>query len=215
MAALLGAGIDVAFGRAAWLDQRLPPSLEVRLVRYEPLALLLPATHPLASMTSVPVAALAGIEIDANPVAEDVPVPPHVAAQATAPEWSDLARQFLAFSGARPTPPHVAAVGREEQAHHLIRQGLPILTGIDHADVPGGVVRALRDPVPVYPWSIVRRKGVQEAGVSVLERAAVRLAGEEGWLEVPADAWLPQPEATRRLRDELPTVIDAGLDRVP
>jgi DNA-binding transcriptional LysR family regulator len=208
--ALLGADLDVAFGRATWLDRLLPAALEARLVRLEPLALLLPGTHALASMESVPLAALEGTEIDANPVAEGPPGSAIQKDDARAPEWSDLVRQFLALSGARPTPPHATAVGLDEQSHHLARQGLPILTSADHADVPGGVVRPLRDPVPLYPWSIVHRERALGAGVSALSRAAARLAGEEGWLDVPSDAWLPEPEATRLRRGDLPTVIDAG-----
>jgi DNA-binding transcriptional LysR family regulator len=210
LAALLGAELDVAFGRATWLDRELPATLEARLVRFEPLALLLPGTHALASRTSIPLAELEGAEIDANPMAGAVRGSTIVTDHGRAPEWSDLVRQFLALSGARPTQPHVAAVGLDEQAHHLVRQGLPILTSVDHVDVPGGVVRPLRDPVPLYPWSIVHREGAIGAGVPALGRAAARLAGEEGWLDVPSDAWLPQPEATRLRRGELRTVIDAG-----
>ena len=73
------------------------PAIATKLVRWEPLGVLLPATHPLASLAVVPVAALAGIEIDVNP------------ADPEAPDWSDLVAQFLELSGARATR---AAPGR-------------------------------------------------------------------------------------------------------
>ena len=150
---LEAAELDVAFGRADW---RAVPSARVEreLIRYEPLAVLVPLGHPLAGAEPIPVAALAGVEIDLNPANPD------------APEWSDLVSQFLALTGAQATPDHIAAVGLDDQAHHLVRQGLPILTSLDHVDVPGGVVRPIVDPVPIYPWSMVWRPGSHPAGLA-------------------------------------------------
>ena len=108
--------------------------------------MLLPADHPLAALPAVRLAALRGEVVDANPY------------DTRALEWADLVRQFLALTGARSTPPHVPAIGLEEQGYHLVRQGVPILTAIDHIEVPGGVVRALVDPVPLYAWSLIRRR---------------------------------------------------------
>jgi len=118
---LQAAEIDVACGRARWRGQRVPAATEIELLRFEPLALLLPAGHPLGRGGSVPVEALRGLEIDANP------------AQPDAQEWSDLVIQFLDLAGARPTPDHVSAIGLDDQAHHLVQLGLPILTSVDHA----------------------------------------------------------------------------------
>lgn len=179
------AEVDVAFGRAEWLDQVVPAGIDRRLIRFEPLAVLLPADHPLAALDPVPIRELAGLEIDVNP------------AHGEAPEWVDLGRQFLALAGAVATPPHLPAVGSENQAHHLVRQGLPILTGADHVPVPGGVVRQLIDPVPIYPWSMVRLRRLNRAVREPVERATLRLADDLGWLELPDGAWLPEPEASR------------------
>ena len=180
--------IDLALGRADWVGRSSKTGLSTRLIRLEALAVLLPAAHPLATERDVPVAALAGMEVDVNLANPD------------APEWSDLSRQFLALSGASATPPHLPAVGVEEQAHHLTRQGVPILTGVDHAPIPGGVVRRLVDPVPIYPWSLVWRSGLQPRILAPVETAAADLAAEGGWLELPDGAWLPEPEASRGLR---------------
>ena len=178
--------IDVALGRADWVG-RPPMGLRSRLIRLEPLALLLPAEHPLAAEEVVPVAALQDMELDVNIANPD------------APEWSDLSRQFLALSGAFPTPPHLPAVGLEEQAHHLTRQGLPILTGIDHQAIPGGVVRRLVDPVPIYPWSLLWRSGLPSRILAPIEVAAVEVAEADDWLAMPDGAWLPEPESSRGL----------------
>jgi DNA-binding transcriptional LysR family regulator len=181
--------IDVALGRADWLGQRPQPHLERVLVRWEPLAVLLPASHPLAVAEVVPVEALHGAEIDAN---LDSP---------EAPEWSDLARQFLALAGARPTPPHLPAIGLDNQADHLVRQGLPILTGLDHVDVPGGVIRKIVQPTPLYAWSIVWRRGMDSRAVAAVNGAGDQLAAAHRWLKRPDDAWLPEPEASRTAAD--------------
>jgi DNA-binding transcriptional LysR family regulator len=180
---LRAAELDIAFGRAHWLGQREAGAIESEPLRYEPLALLLPADHPLAAMDEVPVAALQGQEIDVNPALAD------------ALEWTDLAGQFLALAGAFATPDHVSAVGLDDQAHHLIQQGLPILTSEDHIPVPGGVVRPIVEPVPIYAWSIAWRLGSHPAGLTAIRQAAATLRAEHDWLELPARAWLPRPEA--------------------
>ena len=67
---------------------------------------------------------------------------------------------------------------------------------IDHIEVPGGVVRPIVDPVPIYPWSIAWRRGLRR---EVVARDRGRDEGCHGtdWLELPAGAWLPEPEASR------------------
>jgi DNA-binding transcriptional LysR family regulator len=182
------AELDIVLGRVDWVGRRDDAGLASRPLRWEPLALLLPGGHPLAELDAVPVARLAGLEIDVNPGRPD------------AFEWTDIASQFLDLAGAVATPPHVSAVGLENQAHHLIRQGLPILTGIDHRDVPGGVVRPIVDPVPVYPWAIAWRRRTRSGVAGAIDAAADVLAGETDWLALPSNAWLPMPEASRLTR---------------
>ena len=159
-------------------------ALEVEPLRPRPLALLLPVTHPLAGLGSVPIGRLAGAELDANP------------ADADAIEWSDLVAQFLELSGAIPTPAHVSATGLDDRAHHLAQQRLPILTTLDHQDVPGGVVRPIVDPVPVYCWSLAWRAGSHRPGLAAIREAAASIRDARGWLRRPDDAWLPEPETS-------------------
>jgi DNA-binding transcriptional LysR family regulator len=64
---LLAGRLDVAFGRSEGLGRPFPAQQLVRrLVRLEPLALLLPQEHPLAALDAVPLAALAGTQVDAS-----------------------------------------------------------------------------------------------------------------------------------------------------
>jgi DNA-binding transcriptional LysR family regulator len=199
----LAAGqVDVVFGRVEWLDAKPRPTIDRVLVRLEPLSVLLPAEHPLAREEAVPVRRLRGLEIDG--------LPPHD----SAPEWADLVRQFFAVSGAHSTPPHLPAVGLEEQGYHLVRQGLPILTSIDHVEVPGGVMRPLVDPIPLYAWSMAWRRNSPKDGLAALREAAAAVATAEGWLERAGDpaagtTWLPEPEASRLANGELELVTRA------
>jgi DNA-binding transcriptional LysR family regulator len=183
---LLVAGeLDLAFGRAEWVGGALPHALEHRLVRLEPLALMLPAGHPLAEREHVRMVDLIGVEIDVNPGHHE------------APDWTDLAGQLLDRAGAVATPPHLPAVGKENQADHLVRQGLPILTGLDHDPVPGGVFRPITDPVPLFPWSVIWPRRLHRSLVAAVQEATSKLSREERWLEAPRDPWLPEPEASR------------------
>lgn len=181
--------LDVVFGRVDWLDAVPIPTIDRVLIRLEPLSLLLPADHPLARLDAVPVRSLQGLEIDG--------LPPH----SRTPEWADLIVQFFALSGAHSTPPHLPAIGLQEQGYHLVRQGLPILTSVDHVDVPGGVLRPLVDPVPLYAWSMAWRRGSEGAGLTALREAAAEVGRTEDWLGRVGDGgremWLPEPDASR------------------
>jgi DNA-binding transcriptional LysR family regulator len=182
---LLAGEIDVGFGRADWTGRRESAALEAEIIRFEPLAVLLPDDHPLAGLDVIPLAALEGLEIDVN---IDDPA---------SPEWTDLALQLLALARARAVAAHPTAIGVAEASHHLRRQGLPILTGVDMVDVPGGVVRAIVDPTTLFPWSIVYRRGSEvEPGVAALLQASRSMSQAERWLDRPEDAWLPAPESS-------------------
>ena len=184
MRRLEDAELDIALGRAEWRRRRARPGIERELVRFEPLAVLLPQEHPMSRAGAIAVGTLAGQEMDVSTANPD------------APEWSDLASQFLALSGAHATADHLPAVGRDDQAHHLVQQGLPILTTVDHAEVPGGVLCPLVDPVPIYCWSMVWRGGTHPAGLAAVREAAASLGEELRWLELAPSAWLPEPEAS-------------------
>jgi DNA-binding transcriptional LysR family regulator len=184
MRSLEAGEIDVAVGRAAWSGRRPSRAVRVRPLRFEALAVMLPGAHPLAELDAVPLATLAGIEIDAN------------AATPEALEWLDLGGQFLAFAGATATPPHDPALGLDNQSDHLVRQGLPILTSIDHVAVPGGVVREIVEPVALYPWSVAWRSKAAREVVAAIDAAVEALTADGDWREMPNGAWLPEPEAS-------------------
>jgi DNA-binding transcriptional LysR family regulator len=184
LALLLAGRLDVAFGRSEGLGRPFPgEQLERRLVRLEPLALLLPEEHALAALEAVPLAALKGTEVDASVGNEG------------APEWVDLAVSLLRAFGAEPSPAHLHAVGLEETVQHLRSHGRPILTLAERPVAPGVVARPLTEPVALYPWTMVHRRELRHSGLGALHAAADELARDEGWVDLPPGAWIPEADA--------------------
>jgi DNA-binding transcriptional LysR family regulator len=176
---LLAGRIDVAFGRTEGLGRSFPAELTRRLVRYEPLALLVADDHPLAALSDVPCERLRGMEVDASAGNDD------------APEWVDLAVSLLEAFGGRPSAPHPHVVGTGETARHLRSHGLPILTMSECPDVPGAVMRPLVEPVPLYEWAIVHRGDATHPGLATLRAVAAEVATKEAWQSIPDGTWLP------------------------
>jgi len=180
---LLAGGLDVAFGRTEGLGRPVPDrQLCRRLVRLEPLALLLPEEHPLVPLEAVPMEALRGTRVDIS------------AGNEQAPEWVDLGERLLAAFGAEPSPPHPHAEGLEETVRHLHAEGLPILTVLERPVALGVVVRPLTEPVPLYPWTMVFHRGLRHPGLDALQASADELARRERWLELPPGPWLPESD---------------------
>ncbi|MGH3462369.1 MAG: LysR family transcriptional regulator [Kribbellaceae bacterium] len=182
---LLAGRLDVAFGRSEGLAQPFPATqLTRRLVRLEPMALLLPQEHPLATQQTVPMAALRGTQVDAS-VGND-----------HAPEWVDLGVRLLTAFGAEPSPPHLHADGVDETVQHLRSHGRPILTLLERPLVAGVVVRPLTDPVPLYAWTMVFRRDLRHPGLDALQASIDELAQQEHWHQLPQHAWICEADAT-------------------
>ncbi|MEV0252691.1 LysR family transcriptional regulator [Streptomyces sp. NPDC050732] len=179
-AAEIAAGrLDVSFGRFAGLDPALRAGLDQQPVRYEPMAVLLPTGHPLAELDAVPLDALAGETVYAG------------AGNPKTLEWTGLARLLFEGRGIGIAPPAPLAVGAEEFERVMAKSRNPVLAVVDFPPMPGAELRPLIDPVPLSPVSLVWRKGLTHPGVDALRSAAAELAAEEGWLEKPADGWVP------------------------
>ncbi|MGW1554941.1 LysR family transcriptional regulator [Streptomyces sp. NPDC002144] len=176
---LLAGRLDASFGRFAGLDPALRGGLEHLLVRYEPMAVVLPEDHRLASLEAVPLAALAGETVYAG------------AGNPRTPEWTDLARRLFDGRGIAVAPPAPLAVGDEEFERIMAKMRNPILAVVDFPAMPRTVLRPLIDPVPLSPVSLVWRKGLVHPGFDALRRAALELSAAEGWLRRPVDGWIP------------------------
>jgi DNA-binding transcriptional LysR family regulator len=181
---LLAGRLDVAFGRSEGLGRPFPTQqLARRLVRLEPLALLLPEEHSLAGLDAVPLAALRGTQVDVS------------AGNEHAPEWVDLGVRLLVAFGAEPSPPHLHAAGLEETVQHLRDHGRPILTLVERSLAPGVAVRPLTEPVALYPWTMVYRRELRHPGLDALHASIDELARSGRRLELPPGAWIPEPDA--------------------
>ncbi|MFM9447654.1 LysR family transcriptional regulator [Streptomyces acidiscabies] len=178
-AEMIAGRLDTSFGRYAGLAPALRARLDHQLVRYEPMAVLLPEGHRLASWDAVPVRELAGEEVYAG------------AGNPRTPEWTDLARQLFEERGVRVAPPVPMAVGEEEFRRVMARSGWPVLAVEGFPAMPGTVRRPLVEPVPLSPVSLVWRKGLVHPILAVLRQSVLELAVEESWWEVPADGWIP------------------------
>ncbi|MGI5455281.1 LysR family transcriptional regulator [Streptomyces sp. CA-249302] len=176
---LLAGRLDASFGRFAGLDPVLRGRLDHQPVRYEPMAVVLPEDHRLASLAAVPLAELAGETVYAG------------AGNPRTPEWTDLARSLFDGRGIGIAPPAPLAVGDEEFERIMAKMRSPILAVVDFPAMAGRVLRPLIDPVPLSPVSLVWRKGLVHPGFDALRRAARELSAAEGWLRAPAEGWVP------------------------
>ncbi|GAA3827089.1 LysR family transcriptional regulator StgR [Streptomyces coacervatus] len=176
---LLAGRLDASFGRYAGLDPVLRGRLEHQLVRYEPMAVVLPEDHRLAATEAVPLAELAGETVYAG------------AGNPRTPEWTDLARLLFAGRGIEIAPPAPLAVGEEEFERIMSKMRNPILAVVDFPAMPGRVLRPLTEPVPLSPVSLVWRKGLAHPAFDALRRAAGEVAAGEGWLRWPDGGWMP------------------------
>ncbi|MCX4762526.1 LysR family transcriptional regulator [Streptomyces sp. NBC_01275] len=178
-AEILAGRLDASFGRYAGLDPALRAGLDHQIVRYEPMAVLLPEGHRLASRAQVPLAELAGESVYAG------------AGNPRTPEWTDLARRLFEGRGIAVAPPAPLAVGDEEFQRIMAKAGNPVLVVVDFPAMPGTVLRPLVDPVPLSPVSLVWRKGLVHPALDALRRAGVAIGVAEGWLRRPVEGWIP------------------------
>jgi DNA-binding transcriptional LysR family regulator len=171
--------LAVSFGRFAGLEPVLRAGLDHQVVRYEPMAVVLPEDHPLASLAVVPVDELAGEAVYAG------------AGNPRTPEWTDLARRLFEGRDIEVAAPAPMAVGEEEFERVMAKTRTPILAVVDFPAMPRTVLRPLVRPVPLSAVSLVWRKGLVHPGFDALRRAAVEIGGAEGWLRRPDDGWIP------------------------
>lgn len=185
--------VDVAFGRAGALDPPWPDDLRRRLVRLEPLAVLVGADDPWAGHAGLPVA-----ELRERPTWFPMTGAP--------PEWTSFLDQLadehgltIDYSG--------STMGFEYWVERVARGGAPptfIGLAMDLPPVPGVRVVPLVDPVPVFPWWVMWRRRLPSGPVERL--LAGRAADENSVLaEVgePDRMWLPDRDRTYAARQRV------------
>jgi DNA-binding transcriptional LysR family regulator len=159
--ALLAGELDIAFGHIDVDD--LPAPLNHRVVRAEPLGLMLPADHEWARQQQIPLSRLRGMAVDIS------------AGNPNATEWTSVGVELLTSCGAHASPPHPHVVGSEETLHHLNAGNVPILSHTTTMDVPGAVVVPLVDPVPTYVWRMLWRRTLRNPALATMHAAITEL----------------------------------------
>jgi DNA-binding transcriptional LysR family regulator len=178
---LLSERLDVTFGR----NPGLLNGVRYRVVRYEPIAVLLPDHHPLARLDVVSLESLRGTGVCIR------------AGNHATPGWEQAVLQLLAPFGVDPAMAHPHVQGVDELVQHIRDRNAPILTMTTQPAVPGAVLRPLNDPVALFPWTMMWRADLDHPGLRALHEAVDDLTATHDWLSAPDDAWLPDPEASR------------------
>lgn len=179
---ILAGRLDVSFGRAAGLAPGVRAGLSVQPVRYEPMALMLPASHPLAGREVIPLSELSGTTVYAG------------AGNERTREWTELAALLFAAWDIELAPPVPLAVGVAEFQRVIAKAGHPVLAVTGFPQLPGSVLRPLVEPVPLSPLMLVWRRGLRHPGVDAVRSASAQLSSENGWLVPPPGAWLPEAD---------------------
>ncbi|MFE0021031.1 LysR family transcriptional regulator [Amycolatopsis sp. NPDC059021] len=180
---LLRGELDVAFGRVSGCGRTLPDELEHRVVRLEPLVALLAPEHPLAAGEVVRLSDLR---------AEGIWLP-----QFGGPaEWVSYVRELCAGFDVP-----IDDSGVTYDLRHTLEQTRygklrVTLAGADMELAPDLELRVLPfEPSPLFPWSLVWRRGKQSPGLRRLLALAGRTSREEDWCaRDPAHTWLPRAD---------------------
>ena len=182
VAALLRGDVDAAFGR---VHPPLPDGLAHRLVRLEPVDVLVGAGHPLASRSAVRPSDLAGRELR---------FPADV-------DRLDFIKRFCDEFGVR-----VGSGGANLGVEHLLADLLaePGRITLFPADAPlpdDPRIRAIPvvGPTPLYAWSLVWPRQSPHPMIPALLRGFAEHGRRHRWLEYdPARDWLPgEPPPSR------------------
>jgi DNA-binding transcriptional LysR family regulator len=144
------------------------PSVQVELVRREPVLVAMAADHPLAACDEVPVARLAEFEL-------------LLPSDEAASEWVRFVHDFCRSAGVHPRRRAGATHGSVSAAEVLREGGCVTPTAAWTEPLEGLAFRPLVDPVPLLPWSLARRAEDDDPEVPALVECARETAREHGW----------------------------------
>ncbi|MFD8101497.1 LysR family transcriptional regulator [Nocardia fluminea] len=179
-AAVVRGEIDAGFGR---VHPPLPDGLTHRLVRLEPVDVVLSADHRLAGATSLRPGQLRDSVL-------------HAPADLDRLDFLSRFAERFGISEHRTTPnlglaPILSTLSADPRGFAL----LP--ADVEFPEVPGVTVIPLVGPTPLYAWSLIWRRAAEPPLLESLVDALVRTARENRWLEYdPARDWLPTQEPT-------------------
>jgi len=176
---LVAGDIDVTFG---WLapGERLPKGIAHTLVRRQPINILAPPSHPLASAPEIPLAEL-----------RRFPVLVYAPREAVA--WRAWQKELITAFGLQ-LGTRVDMHGQRAVTRAVLASGHAAVTRLTTAPSNELTLRPLVDPVPVLNWSMLWRASDQGRIDPFLAKLENFLA-DRRWLE-PPDRWWWSPDDT-------------------
>lgn len=159
--------LDVGFGRASLA----PSQVASRLVRLDPVGVILPEQHPLARQDQVPLRELA----------DQALLLPH---RERAPEFNEFVVELCRSAGFTPMLYHGSVCSMRAAAEVAVPgRCMPVVPASCAVMVPGTVWRPLVQPAVRYPLSLLWRSGDRSGPVGAVTSTARSLARDLGWLE--------------------------------
>ncbi|MEU5259336.1 LysR family transcriptional regulator [Amycolatopsis sp. NPDC021455] len=182
---LLSGELDAAFGRVTGGERPLPEELEHRVVRLEPLVALLAPEHPMAVQD---VLRLDELRADGIWL-------PGLRGPA---EWLSYLQAMCTRFGVPIDDSGVSYDLRHTLEQTRYGKRRVTLAGADMELAPDLNLEVLPfEPSPLFPWSLVWRRGKAHPALRRLLAAAGRTSREEDWCAYdPGHAWLPDDDVT-------------------
>lgn len=180
VAPLLSGELDLAIGRITGFGRELPGELEHRTIRLEPLVALLAPEHPLAGSDVLKLTDLR---------TEGIWLPSH----AGPAEWLSYMQELCARFEVPIDDSGVSYDLRHTLEQTRYGKQRVTLAGADMELAPDLNLKVLTfEPSPLFPWSLVWRRGKQSPALRRLLTLAGRTSREEGWCAYDPEAcWLP------------------------
>jgi DNA-binding transcriptional LysR family regulator len=178
---LLTGELDVAIGRVTGCGRPLPDELEHRPIRLEPLVALLAPEHPLAVLDVLPLDELR---------ADGIWLPGHGGPG----EWLSYVEELCGKFGVPIDDSGVSYDLRHTLEQTRYGKRRVTLAGADMELAPDLDLTVLPfEPSPLFPWSLVWRRGKAHPALRRLLTLAGRTSREEGWCAYhPGHSWLPE-----------------------
>ncbi|SEH03104.1 DNA-binding transcriptional regulator, LysR family [Nonomuraea solani] len=166
--------LDIAIGHAS----RTPAEVTSKLIRLDPLGVLVPNDHAFADMTDgVPVAALAG-------------EPLLLGEESQTPELNEFVLQLCRSAEIAPAI-YEGTVESTRAAADLVLQNRCVHcvpASFRTSNRPGTTWRPLIEPTAHYPWSLLWHQDNPSSHIATVINSARQLAERLGWLESAAPA---------------------------
>ncbi len=180
---LMRGELDLAFGRVTGFGRPLPDELECRTIRLEPLVALMAPEHPLAEADGLKLTDLRqeGIWL------------PSLGGPA---EWMSYLKELCDRFDVPIDDSGVSYDLRHTLEQTRYGKQRVTLAGADMELAPDLNLKVLPfEPSPLFPWSLVWRRGKPAPALRRLLALAGRTSREEGWCAYdPGRCWLPDDD---------------------